>query len=136
MARTVSKGVRLDEDDMEVVGQLLRRFKHYRTEADLLYHACVRGLRDLAIEAGSSGETPYGGLDPNELADDAELAILRLYSFLVARQRMPVFLGQVVSATATPLPVVHNVLEVPQQIIIDSGAADDIEELGGGFLDD
>lgn len=142
MGQTVVKSVRLDQVELETVERLLRRFKRYRSEADLLHHACILGLRDMAIEAGGSGTTPYAGLDPNELADDAEQIILRLCNFLITRGRLPALLAQLTQlAPVAPPSSVQPVATPPdvgqrKHIAIDDTAADDVEGLSGGFLDD
>lgn len=134
---TVTKGVRLDAAELEAVERLLRRFKHYRSESDLLYHACMRGLRDLAIEAGGSGDLPYAGFDPNELADDAEHVLLRVSNFLAARGRVPALLTQLAPAAPTSVAPEHPERpDAPQFIRIEESAADDVADLSGGFLDD
>ncbi len=135
MPRTTNKGVRFTDDELGHVEKLLAQLPEYSSESDLLYHAALLGILVLATQAIRPGLPAYAGYRPDDLAALLKPRLMPAINFLIERGALPVWfmaqLGNSHVLTGTMPP------EGPDtKMRIDEAAAEDLEGLGTGFMDD
>src|SRR5918911_983414 len=84
---TVTKGVRLTEDELDHVALLLPRYPECASEAELLRQATLIGVYVLAAQA--VGEPAYGGYRPDELVALLKYRVLPAIDFLFEHDAFP-----------------------------------------------
>lgn len=136
MARTINKGVRFTAEELGHIAQLRPQFPEYHTEADLLRHAALLGILVLAAQATRPEMLPYAGYPVDDLAALLKPRLLSAIDFLNAQDALPVFLIAQRAGT-TPMMATTMIAEaIGMETLIDHAAAEELEGLGTGFMDE
>ncbi|SRR6266508_864152 len=136
MPRTTNKGVRFTDAELARIEKLRAQLPEYSSEADLLHHAALLGILVLAAYATRPGASIYAGYAPDDLAALLKPRLMPAIDFLIARGALPmVFTMQLAGGlAAAATAITHS--ERDGETTIDEAAADDLEGLGSGFMDD
>src|SRR5262245_48411461 len=134
---TTPKTARLTEDELGFLQRLLPHFPEYRSESQFLHDASLLGLWVLAVAARRPGLSPFGGYDPADLAALIQPRILAVIDFLAEQGRLPVLvsIGQALGAGALSAAPALS-LSANSGAEFESEVADDMADLGTGFMDD
>jgi hypothetical protein len=129
---TVTKGVRLTPDELDHVGKLLGQYPECASEAELLRQATLIGLYVLAAQA--TGQPAHGGYQPDELIALLKYRVLPAIDFLFAHDAYPaLYRLHVAGSSSVALPASTSQGTTSTQIA--AQAADDLGDLGTGFMD-
>jgi hypothetical protein len=128
---TMSKTIRLTQDELDHAGRLLPQYPECMSEADLLRQATLIGLYVLAAQA--TGQPAYGGYRPEELIALLKYRVLGAIDFLFKHDAFPI-LYQVPSSVVEDGGV-SEVGETPSTQII-AAAALELNDLGTNLMDD
>jgi hypothetical protein len=135
MPRTTNKGVRFTDEELSHVEKLLAQLPEYSTESDLLHHAALLGILVLATQATRPGMSPYAGYRPDDLAALLKPRLMPAINFLIERGALPMwFMMQLGNSPALTGTMTSE--EPDTKMRIDEAAAEDLEGLGTGFMDD
>src|SRR5262245_24950566 len=130
---TVTKGIRLTEDELTRVRNLLPQYPECSSEAELLRQATLLGVYVLAVQA--TGQPAYGGYQPGELVALLKYRVLPAIDFLFEQGAYPtLYWAREVAAAPPPVSEVTGSDSMSTQIIPDSSAF--LSELGTDFMDD
>ena len=136
MPRTTNKGIRFTDDELGRIEKLRAQLTEYSSEADLLHHAALLGILVLATYATRPDMAPYAGYGPDDLAALLKPRLMPAIDFLIARSALPmVFTMQLTSGLGAATTVIPEP-ERDGETTIDEAAAEDLESLGSGFMDD
>jgi hypothetical protein len=136
MPRTTNKGVRFTDEELQHVQNLLAQFPEYSSESDLLHHAAILGILVLATYASRPGSSAYAGYPPDDLAALLKPRLMPAINFLIERGALPMlFAAQLTGGFSLSAPIV-TAEERGAETAIDEAAAEDLEGLGTGFMDD
>jgi len=131
VARTTTKGVRFTVEELARIEQLRPQLPEYSSEADLLRHAALLGVLVLAAQATRPGLPPYAGYRADDLAALLKPRLMPALDFLSAQGALPMaFVGQSAGAAPSAVP------EASTPTIVEDTAAEDLEGLGTGFMDE
>lgn len=130
---TVTKGIRLTEDELIRVRHLLPQYPECASEAELLRQATLLGVYVLAAQA--TGHPVHGGYQPSELVALLKYRVLPAIDFLFAHDAYPALYRthEVVVAEPTASEVMGS--DTISTEIIPNAAAF-LGEIGTGFMDD
>jgi hypothetical protein len=134
---TTPKAARLTEDEIGFLQKLLPHFPEYRSESQFLHNATLLGLWVLAVAARRPGLPAFGGYDPADLAALIQPRILAAIDFLAEQDQLPALLSISQALTAGVLAAAP-VLPSPAsgELEFDPQVADDMADLGTGFMED
>ena len=136
MPRTTNKGVRFTDDELARIEKLRAQLTEYSSEADLLHHAALLGILVLATYATRPDMAPYAGYGADDLAALLKPRLMPAIDFLIARGALPmVFTMQLTSGLGAATTAIADP-ERDGETTIHAAAADDLESLGSGFMDD
>src|SRR6266545_3676202 len=96
---TVTKGIRLTENELAHVGKLLPQYPECASEAELLRQATLIGLYVLAAQA--TGQPAHGGYQPDELVSLLKYRVLPAIDFLFAHDAYPALYRVRMAGSAT-----------------------------------
>jgi hypothetical protein len=130
---TVTKGVRLTEDELARVGKLLPQYPECASEAELLRQATLIGLYVLAAQA--TGQPAYGGDQPDELVALLKYRVVPALDFLFEHAAFPALYRLRAASRAVEEPPASEALDATSTKIV-AEVADDLGDLGTGFMDD
>jgi hypothetical protein len=130
---TVTKGVRLTEDEVEHVGKLLPQYPECASEAELLRQATLIGLYVLAAQ--TTGQPAYGGYQPDELVALLKYRVLPAIDFLFEHDAFPALYGLRAASSGADEPPAPEARDTTSTQIV-AEAADELGDLGTGFMDD
>lgn len=136
MPRTTNKGIRFTAEELRHVEQLRPHLPEYSSEADLLHHAALLGTLVLATHAARPGLTPYAGYAPDDLAALLWPRLMPAIDFLIARGAMSALFTMPRSGGQSAVPAAVVPARRLDKTTIDYAAAEDLEGLGSGFMDD
>jgi hypothetical protein len=130
---TVTKGIRLTENELAHVGKLLPQYPECASEAELLRQATLIGLYVLAAQA--TGQPAHGGYQPDELVSLLKYRVLPAIDFLFERGALPaLYRARKVAAEGSSAHEDAGEDATNTQIIPDASAF--LGELGTEFMDD
>jgi hypothetical protein len=130
---TVTKGVRLTENELAHVGKLLPQYPECASEAELLRQAALIGLYVLAAQA--TGQPAHGGYQPEQLVSLLKYRVLPAIDFLFERGAFPaLYRARETAARESPAHEDAGQDTMNTQIIPDASAF--LDELGAEFMDD
>jgi hypothetical protein len=130
---TVTKGIRLTEDELAHVGNLLPQYPECASEAELLRQATLIGLYVLAAQA--TGQPAYGGYQPDELVALLKYRVLPALDFLFEHAAYPALYCLRAASRAVEEAPAPEIGDTTSTRII-AEVADDLGDLGTGFMDD
>jgi hypothetical protein len=129
---TVTKSIRLTEDELRHVRQLQPQYPECASEADLLRQATLLGLYVLAAQA--TGTPAYGGYRPGELIALLKYRVLPAIDFLLEHNAYPaLYQARAVVDEPSPARAAVGAEASPAEILPD--AATFLGELGADFMD-
>ena len=129
---TVTKGIRLTEDELIRVRHLLPQYPECASEAELLRQATLLGVYVLAAQA--TGQPAHGGYQPDELVPLLKYRVLPAIDFLFAHGAYPALYRMREVVVAEPLARKEVDDGKNTQIVLDASAF--LGELGTDFMDD
>jgi hypothetical protein len=130
---TVTKGIRLTEDELRRVRNVLPQYPECASEAELLRQATLIGLYVLAAQA--TGRPRHGGYQPGELVALLKYRVLPAIDFLFEHDAYPALYRTREIAAAAPLEAEHTSSDTTNTQIIPNAAAF-LGEIGTEFMDD
>lgn len=130
---TVTKGIRLTENELAHVGKLLPQYPECASEAELLRQATLLGIYVLAAQA--TGHPAYGGYQPGELVALLKYRVLPAIDFLFEHNAYPVLYRTREATAAAALEAELTGSDTANTQIIPNAAAF-LGEIGTEFMDD
>lgn len=129
---TVTKGIRLTENELAHVGKLLPQYPECASEAELLRQASLIGLYVLAAQA--RGQPAHGGYQPDELVSLLKYRVLPTIDFLFEHDAFPALYRLRAASSAAAEAPISKEGSTGTQIVAE--AADELGDLGTGFIDE
>ena len=130
---TVTKGIRLTEDELAHVRNLLPQYPECASEAELLRQATLIGVYVLAAQA--TGQPAHGGYQPGELVSLLKYRMLPAIDFLFEHDAYPALYRAREVATTAALEAELTSSDATNTQIIPNAAAF-LGEIGTEFMDD
>jgi hypothetical protein len=130
---TVTKGIRLTEDELIRVRHLLPQYPECASEAELLRQATLLGVYVLAAQA--TGHPVHGGYQPSELVALLKYRVLPAIDFLFAHDAYPALYRTREITVVEPLTSEATNSDATNTQIIPNAAAF-LGEIGTEFMDD
>ena len=131
---TRPKAIRLSDEEIRFVQQLVPHFPELRSESDLLYHAAILGLWMMGTAARRPGLPAFGGLDGADLAALIRPRVLAALDFLAEYGELP----RLISASVLLDGDTALISDEPGSAVpaFDPEAAEALADLGTDFMDD
>jgi hypothetical protein len=131
---TFNKGIRFTDEELALADALLKQFPEFRSQADVLHQAALIGLLVLATQAIRPGLPAYAGYRPSDLAALLKYRLMSAIDFLIEHNAVPAALSRPVSSPDAPQA--QEVADDRDTTVIVADAAEGLDDLGSGFMDD
>jgi hypothetical protein len=118
---TATKGIRLTEDELAHVRNLLPQYPECASEAELLRQATLIGVYVLAAQA--TGHPAHGGYQPDKLVSLLKYRVLPAIDFLFEHDAYPALYRARETAVAAPLSAELSSSDTTNTQIIPNAAA-------------